>query len=90
VLTNTVTGKSIVVRAEFDETITPIPGTDEGTKTIVGYRYLVNDPGVGAAIRDVGRISYGDFEQTIILWQAGEHDLALESEIEPAFCAALA
>jgi hypothetical protein len=90
VLTNTVTGKSFVVRAEFDETITPIPGTDEATKTIVGYRYLVNDPGVGATIRDVGRIAYGDFEQTIILWQAGEHDLALDSEIGPTFCAALA
>jgi hypothetical protein len=87
--TNTVTGKSIVVRGEFDETMTPIPGTDEATKTIVGFRYMVNEPGVGVTIRDVGRITYGDFEQTIVLWEAGEHDLALDS-IEPTFCAALA
>jgi hypothetical protein len=88
-LTNTVTGKSIVVRGEFDETMTPIPGTDEATKTIVGFRYMVDEPGVGVTIRDVGRIVYGDFEQTILLWQAGEHDLALDSSIEPTFCAAL-
>ena len=89
-LTNTVTGKSIVVRAEFDEIITPIPGTDEATKTIVGFRYMVNEPGFGVTVRDVGRITYGDLEQTIVLWQAGEHDLALASSIEPTFCAALA
>jgi len=89
-LTNTVTGKSIVVRGEFDETITPIPGTDEATKTVVGFRYMVNKPGVGVTVRDVGRITYGDLEQTIVLWQAGEHDLALDSSIEPTFCAVLA
>jgi hypothetical protein len=89
-LTNTVTGKSIVVRGEFNETITPIPGTDEATKTVVGFRYMVNEPRVGVTVRDVGRITYGDLEQTIVLWQAGEHDLALDSSIEPTFCAALA
>jgi hypothetical protein len=89
-LTNTVTGEAIVVRAEFDETMTPIPGIDEGTKTIVGFRYLVDEPGVGATVRDVGRIVYGDFEQTIVLWEAGEHDLALDSSFEPTFCPLLA
>jgi hypothetical protein len=90
VLTNTVTGKSILVRAEFVETMTPITGTDEATKTVVGFRYLVNEPGAGATIRDVGRITYGDFEQTIVLWEAGEHDLALDADIDPTFCSALA
>ena len=90
VLTNAVTGKSIVVRGEFQEFIERIPGTDEFMKTIVGFRYLVNEPGVGATVRDVGRIVYGDLEQTIVLWQAGEHDLALDAAIEPTFCAALA
>jgi hypothetical protein len=90
VLTNLVTGRSIVVRAEFVETMTPIPGTDEAAKTVDGFRYLVNEPGKGATIRDVGRISYGDLEQTILLSEAGEHDLALDSEIDPTFCAALA
>jgi hypothetical protein len=89
-LTNTTTGRSIVVRGEFQEFIERIPGTDEFTKTIVGFRYMVNEPGVGVTIRDVGRITYSDLEQTIVLWQAGEHDLALDAAFEPTFCAALA
>jgi hypothetical protein len=89
-LTNTVTGKSIVVRGEFQEFVERVPGTDEFTKTITGFRYMVNEPGVGVTIRDVGRITYGDLEQTIVLWQAGEHDLALDAAFEPTFCAALA
>jgi hypothetical protein len=89
-LTNTVTGKSIIVRGEFQEFIERIPGTDEFTKTIDGFRYMVNEPGVGVTIRDVGQITYGDLEQTIVLWQAGEHDLALDAAREPTFCAALA
>ena len=51
---------------------------------------MVNEPGVGVTIRDVGRITYGDLEQTIVLWQAGEHDLALDAAFEPTFCSALA
>jgi hypothetical protein len=90
VLTNTVTGKSIVVRAEFQEIVERIPGTDEFTTTIVGFRYMVNEPGVGVTIREVGRIVFGDLEQTIVLWQAGKHDIALDAAIEPTFCAALA
>ena len=90
VLTNTVTGRSIVVRGEFNEFIERIPGTDEFTKSIAGFRYLVNETGVGVTIRDVGRISYADLEQTIVLWQAGEHDLAFEEALEPTFCSALA
>jgi hypothetical protein len=90
-LTNTVTGKSIVVRAAFNEVVEPVPGSDdEFTKTITGFRYMVNEPGVGVTVRDVGRITYGDLEQTIILWQAGEHQLALETAFEPTFCGALA
>jgi len=88
-LTNTVTGKSIIVRGEFNEFIERIPGTDEFTKNIVGFRYMVNEPRVGVTIRDVGRITYGDLEQTIVLWQAGEHDLALEEAFQPTFCDAL-
>lgn len=89
-LTNTVSGKSIVVRGEFQEFIERVPGTDEFTKTITGFRYLVNESGVGVTIRDVGRITYGDLEQTIVLWEAGEHDLAFDAAFEPTFCAALA
>jgi hypothetical protein len=82
-LTNTVTGRSIVVRGEFQELVERIPGTDEFTKTIDGFRYMVNEPGVGVTIRDVGRITYGDLEQTIVLWQAGEHDLTLDAAFQP-------
>ena len=89
VMTNTVTGRSIVVRGEFQELIDRTPGTDEFTKSVVGFRYLVNEPGVGVTIRDVGRITYGDLEQTIVSWQAGEHDLALDDQLQPTFCAAL-
>src|SRR4051812_11399575 len=89
-LTNTVTGKSIVVRGEFQETLTPIAGTDEFTKTITGHRYLVTEPGQGVTVRDVGRITYGDLEQTIELSESGKHDLVFDEQIEPTFCAALA
>jgi hypothetical protein len=80
---------SVVVRGEFSEFMERIPGTDEFTKTVVGHRYMVTEPGLGVTVRDVGRITYGDLEQTIVLWQAGKHDLALDAETEPTFCAAL-
>jgi hypothetical protein len=87
-LTNAVTGESIVVRGEFSEFIERIAGTDEFTKTVVGHRYMVTEPGLGVTIRDVGRIVYGDLEQTIVLWQAGKHDLALDAAIEGPVSAA--
>jgi len=88
-LTNTVSGSSIVVRGEFQEVLNRIPGTDQFTKTISGFRYMVNEPATGVTIRDVGLITYGDLGQTIILWQAGEHELALDAAFEPTFCGAL-
>jgi hypothetical protein len=89
VMTNTVTGRSIVVRGDFQEMIVRTPGTDEFIKSVVGHRYMVNEPGVGVTIRDVGRITYGDLEQTMVRWQAGEHDLALDASLQPTFCTAL-
>ena len=90
VLTNTATGRSIVVRGEFQLFVDRISGTDEFTKTIVGFRYMVNEPGTGATIREVGRIVFADVEETIILAQSGKHDLALDEALWPTFCAALA
>jgi hypothetical protein len=90
VFTNLGSGRSIVVRGEFQEFIERLPGTDQFTKEISGFRYLVNEPGVGVVIRDVGRIIYGDLEQTIVLWEAGKHDLVFEDDIQPVFCSALA
>lgn len=89
-LTNTVSGGSIVVRGEFQEWVEYSPSTDTYEKTITGFRYMVNEPGTGVTIRDVGRIRYGDLEQTIILWEAGEHQLALEEQFTPLFCEELA
>jgi hypothetical protein len=88
-LTNTVTGKFIVNRGEFQETLTPIPGTDQWQKSISGYRYFVNEPGLGVTIRDVGRISYADLEQTIVLWKAGKHDVEYDANLQGLFCGAL-
>ena len=88
-LTNTVTGKSIVVRGEFKEHVDHIAGTDMWEKTVTGFRYLVNVPGVGLTIRDVGRITYGDLEQTIVLAESGHHDLAYDADFQDIFCGAL-
>jgi hypothetical protein len=88
-LTNLSTGASIVVRGEFQEMFVREPGTGDFTKTITGFRYMVNVPGQGVTVRDVGRITYGDLEQTIVSWQAGKHELALDSQIAPALCGAL-
>ena len=90
VFTNLSTGRQIVVRGEFQEIIERVPGTDEFTKSISGFRYLINDPGVGVRYQDVGRIVYGDLQQTIVLWQAGKHEAAYDDDIGPAFCALLA
>jgi hypothetical protein len=89
-LTNMTTGRSIVVRGHFDETMVPIPGTDEATKTITGFRYMVNEPGSGVTVADVGRIVYGDFEQTLLLSEAGRHDAVTDQAISDALCAAVA
>ncbi len=88
VFTNLSTGRSIVVRGEFQEIIERIPGTDEFTKSITGFRYLINDPGAGVIFQEVGRIVYGDLEQTILLWQAGQHE-GVDVDLE-TFCDFLA
>ena len=89
-LTNTTTGEFVVNRGEFQETLTPIPGTDQWEKSISGYRYFVNVPGEGVVLRDVGRIKYGDLEQTILLWKAGKHDIEYDANLQPLFCGLLA
>jgi hypothetical protein len=90
VLTNTVSGKSIVNRAEFTHFFERIPGTDLFTVAITGFRYFVNVAGEGVVLRDVGRIVYATQFQLDVIFSAGVHELAYEADIEPAFCAALA
>jgi len=87
---NDTTGRSIVIRAEFLQTYTRVPGTDEFTVTITGFRYLVNEPGQGVIVQEVGRIVYADPSEETILAAAGQHDLADAARIEPTFCAAVA
>lgn len=90
VLTNTVTGDSIVNRGEFTHFYQRNPGTDTFKVAITGFRYFVNRAGEGVVLRDVGRIVYATEAQEKVLFSAGVHELAYEADIEPTFCAALA
>ena len=89
-LTNLSTGRSIVVRGEFQETIVPRPEHRRLHQDHHGLPVSRERTGAGVTVRDVGRITYGDLEQTIVLWEAGHHDLALDAQIEASFCGALA
>jgi hypothetical protein len=88
--TNTTTGETIRVRGEFQQTYTWIPERDEYTVTVVGHRYLVNEPGSGVTVQEVGRIVYADPSEETVLTMAGQHDLAQAARIEPVFCGRLA
>ena len=90
VWTNTTTGKSITVRGHFVQVANRIPGTDEFTRTVTGFRYLVNEPGEGVVVRDVGRIVYDDLDESSWRDLAGQHDFADGMIIEPTLCAAIA
>jgi hypothetical protein len=90
VWTNTSTGESIVVRGHFVQVATRIPGTDTFDRTVTGFRYLVNEPGEGVTIRDVGRIVYDDLTEQTWSNESGQHDLAGGALVEPTFCAAIA
>lgn len=87
--TNTTTGKTIVVRGNFQQTYTPNVETGQIRVAIRGFRYLVNEPGSGVTIREVGKIVYDDLDETTVVTMAGKHDLADPSLIEPTFCTAL-
>ena len=87
--TNTTTGKTIVVRGNFQQTYTPDVETGQVVVAIRGFRYLVNEPGSGVTIQEVGRIAYDDLDETTVITMAGQHDLADPSLIGPTFCSAL-
>jgi hypothetical protein len=87
VFTNSVTGKTVVNRGVFQETFTPIEGTDDFTATVTGFRFMGTFPGEGVVLQDVGR-----FEETSdgeILFVAGQHDLLPETAEPAVICAAL-
>jgi hypothetical protein len=58
--------------------------------TVVGFRYMVNQPGSGATIQEVGRISYETANEILVTFQAGKHDLAHDEDLWGTFCGALA
>ena len=89
VWTNTTSGKTVVVRGEFQQTYTPDVEAGRVTVVIRGFRYLVNEPGSGVTVQEVGRIAYDGLDETTVLAMAGQHDLADPSLIEPTFCASL-
>ena len=86
---NTASGDSIVVRGEFQQTYTAIPGSDQITVAVRGFRYLVNEPGHGVIVQEVGRIIYGEPTEETILAMAGHHDAAEGSNVESVLCQAL-
>lgn len=88
VLTNSVTGKTVVNRGVFQETFTRVDDTDEFTSVLVGFRFMGTFPGEGLVLQDVGRIEFSPFEEEI-LFLAGQHHLIDEASEPPVFCAAL-
>lgn len=90
VMTNTITGESITIRGHFVMSHEPIPDSEDFAVTIRGFRYLVNVPGSGVTVQEVGRITYADGELEVALAQAGQHDLPAGSLVEPGLCSALA
>lgn len=87
VFTNSVTGKTVVNRGVFQETFTPIEGTDDFTATVTGFRFMGTFPGEGLLLQDVGRfVESPDGE---ILFVAGQHDLLTETAEPAVICAAL-
>ena len=90
VLTNTITGDSIVVRAHFTHFDERVSATDTFTRAITGFRYFVNQAGEGVLLRDVGRIVYATVDQEAVLFSAGAHELAFDADVEASLCDALA
>jgi hypothetical protein len=87
VFTNSVTGKTVVNRGVFQETFTPIEGTDDFTATVTGFRFMGTFPGEGLVLQDVGR--FEESPDGEILFVAGQHDLLPETAEPAVICAAL-
>jgi hypothetical protein len=88
-MTNSVTGKSIVVRSEYQQLFTRIDDTDEFTHSLVGFRYIGTAPREGLVIQDVGRLEYSPGEEEL-LFSAGHHFDVPGEDAGPVFCAAVA
>ncbi len=83
---NPVTGASVTVRAQFTQVHRRIADTDEFNRTVTGFRYVVNQPGSGIVVKDVGRVVYDDLDETTWSFLAGHHDWLDKALIEPGIC----
>lgn len=89
-LTNSVTGKTLVNRAVFQDFFRRTDGTDEFTHSVTGFDFHVQVAGRGPLVfRDVGRKVF-DPETGEIVFRAGQTNVPEGPEAEEAFCAALA
>jgi hypothetical protein len=88
ILTNSVTGKTLVNHGVFQDTFTRIDDTDEFTHTVVGYDFKATSPGEGLVLADIGRKIYAPDGEHFV-FEAGQHDMPQGPAIEAVFCAAL-
>ena len=88
ILTNTVSGKTVVNRGVFQQLFVRIDGTDEFTHSLTGFRFMGTTPGQGLVLQDLGRIEYRGQEEEVI-FLAGQHHVP-DPGGEEVFCAALA
>jgi hypothetical protein len=90
-LSNSVTGKTLVNRAVFQEFFRRIDGTDEFTHTVSGFDFHSQVDGRGPLVfYDVGRKVFDPVTGEIV-FRAGRTNIPEEgSEAEAAFCAAVA
>ncbi|MFJ5860661.1 hypothetical protein ACIQCM_04500 [Pseudarthrobacter sp. NPDC092439] len=82
---NLTSQESIVVRGNFLQTW----DASNGQLAIVGFRYLVNEPGDGVTVQEVGRIIYADRTELEVISMTGQHEVYSEELIGPAFCGEL-
>jgi hypothetical protein len=87
IVTNSVTGKTLVNRGVFQELGTRVDGTDEFTEALVGFQFIGTSPGEGLVLQGVGRTVFSPEEE--ILFRAGQHKVPEGPEGEAVFCAAL-
>lgn len=87
-LVNSVTGTTVVNRGVFTEIYTRVPGTDDFTSTLQGFKFMGTRPGRGLVLQDVGHIVFSPNEEEI-LFIAGQHHVPDDGD-EALFCAALA
>lgn len=86
VWTNLTTGRTIVVRGEFQQIYTPDADTGKVRVAVSGFRYLVNEAGSGVTVQEVGRIVYDDLDEVTVVSAAGHHELSDGALVEPGLC----